>query len=261
MVRNLFLAAALVATASAFADSASDLALRNYAHNRVLDSTSEMTMTLTGKSGSERVRKLSSTTRLKADGVDNMRLLRFSYPADVSGTTTLLIENSGREDDLWIYLPALKKVRRLVSENKRDSFVGSDLSFGDILGHKPADWTFTQVGEETLDGTAATVLEAIPASPIIARNTGYSKRKLWIANDSAAALRIDYYDEAGQLLKTVTVGDIQLVDSARGKTQFMRIDAINLQSGHRTAMRFEQFKANAGVSAEVFSPLALTGEE
>lgn len=264
MLRKALAAALLLlASSTALADAALDLALRNYAHNRVLDSRSEITMTLSGKSGKERVRKLSATTKLKAEGGDNMRLLRFHFPADVSGTTTLLIENSGRDDDLWIYLPALKKVRRLVSENKRDSFVGSDLSFGDILGHKPSDWTFKLIGEASLDGVATTQLEALPATPLIARNTGYSKRLLWIAPDSAVSLRVDYYDEAGQLLKTVTASDIQTVDSARHLSQFMRIEASNVQSGQRTVMQFEHFKANVGVTAELFSPLAiaLSGDE
>jgi outer membrane lipoprotein-sorting protein len=218
-------------------------------------------MTLTSKAGETRVRKLTSTTKLKADSGDNMRLLSFSFPDDVRGTTTLLIEQTGRDDDLWIYLPALKKVRRLVSQNKRDSFVGSDLSFGDILGHKPADWNFKLIGDDSLDGKPVSILEATPKTPEIARNTGYSLRKLWLARDTAAALRTDYWDEAGQLLKTVTVSDIRVVDATRNKTQYLRLEATNVQSGRRTLMVFENFKANAGVSVELYSPLAIALDE
>ncbi|MDB5967917.1 MAG: exporters of the superfamily-like protein [Hydrocarboniphaga sp.] len=257
-IRRLVLfSIALSWSASVFAETADELAQRNYQHNRVLDSTADLTMTLANKAGDQRVRKLRSTTKLKADGIDNMRLLTFSYPADVKGTTTLLVEQTGRDDDMWIYLPALKKVRRLVAQNKRDSFVGSDLSFGDILGHKPQDWTFKKVGEEMLDGVATAVIEATPKNSEVARNTGYSLRKLWLAADTAVALRTDYFDEAGQALKTVTVSDVRAVDGAPGKTQFMRIEASNQQSGSRTTMSFDGYKASVGISADVFSPLAL----
>lgn len=87
-----------------------------------------------------------------------------------------MIEQSDADDDMWIYLPALKKTRRLVSDNKRDSFVGSDLTFGDLIGHKPADWTSTLLREETLDGKAVYVIESLPKDEAVKSQTGYSKR-------------------------------------------------------------------------------------
>ena len=109
------------------------------------------------------MRKFSSRTKLKENGVDTMRMTRFSSPADVKNTVSLLIENAEGDDDIWIYLPALKKVRRLVAANKRDAFVGTDFSYGDMIGHKVDDWQHTIAGEETIDGRATWIVESTPA--------------------------------------------------------------------------------------------------
>src|SRR2546423_9149621 len=87
-------------------------------------------------------------TKLIAGTTDNMRFVNFKSPADVRGTKTLLIEHSGKDDDIWIYLPALKKVRRLVSSNKKDSFVGTDFTYEDVIGQKVEDWNHSLVKEE-----------------------------------------------------------------------------------------------------------------
>jgi outer membrane lipoprotein-sorting protein len=168
--------------------------------SKVVDARSELTMTLSNADGEQRVRKLVTMTKLKPDGVNNMRVLRFLAPADIKGTVTLLIEQSGVDDDMWIYLPALKKTRRLVSDNKRDSFIGSDLTFGDLIGHKPADWTSTLLREESLDGKAVYVIESLPKDEAIKNQTSYSKRLLWIDKNNFTALKTDYWDETGQLL-------------------------------------------------------------
>ena len=75
------------------------------------------------------------------DGLANRRVIRFLAPGDVRNTTTLLLENPGKDDEIWVYLPAMKKARRLASNNKKNSFVGTDLSFGDLVGHRAKDWS------------------------------------------------------------------------------------------------------------------------
>ena len=120
------------------------------------------TLGLTNKAGKQRVRKTIGTSKLQGNGIDNMRMTRFLEPADVKGTVSLLIEHSEKDDDIWIYLPSVKKVRRLVSSNKRDSFVGTDFSYGDIIGHKVNEWTHTLVKEEAVDGKPCYVIESVP---------------------------------------------------------------------------------------------------
>jgi outer membrane lipoprotein-sorting protein len=229
--------------------------------SKVVDARSELTMTLSNADGEQRVRKLVTMTKLKPDGINNMRVLRFLAPADIKGTVTLLIEQSGTDDDMWIYLPALKKTRRLVSDNKRDSFIGSDLTFGDLIGHKPADWTSTLLREETLDGKVVYVIESLPKDEAVKSHTGYSKRLLWIDKNNFTALKTDYWDETGQLLKTIHVSDVRLVDVDRAKWQFMELEAENHQSGHKTVLHFDEYRPNQSLADDLFTPRTLETDQ
>src|SRR5206468_9786935 len=131
------------------------------------------------QTGQERVRKTFGTSKLQPNGIDNRRMVRFLSPPDVKGTVTLLVEHSDTDDDIWIYLPALKKVRRLVASNKKDSFVGTDFSYGDVIGYKVEEWNHKLRGEENVAGRDCYVVESTPRSPQIAANTGCLERIAW----------------------------------------------------------------------------------
>src|SRR5262245_30239495 len=131
----------LVAAAAFAADpDPTELMRKNFTVGKPRDSRGDVTMTLINESGTKRVRQTTSLTKLLPNGVDQRRMVRFLSPADVKGTATLMIEHSDGDDDIWIYLPALHKVRRLVANNKKDSFVGTDFSYSDIIGHRVDDW-------------------------------------------------------------------------------------------------------------------------
>lgn len=226
---------------------------KNFLISKVQDSVSDATFTLINKTGQERVRKTFGTTKLQGNGTDNMRMTRFLSPPDVKGTVSLLIEHADKDDDIWIYLPALKKVRRLVSNNKKDSFVGTDFSYADVIGYKVGEWSYKLLKEEPVDGQACYVIEALPKSDTVKSNNGYSKRVSWLRKDNLMAVKVDYWDEAGQMLKTSTFTDIQLVDPKLGKWQAMRLEASNVQTGHRTVIKFDNFKVNQQVKDEFFT--------
>lgn len=221
--------------------------------SKVLDSTSDATFTLINKTGQERVRKTFGVTKLQTNGVDDMRMTRFMAPADIKGTVSLLKEHSAGDDDIWIYLPALKKVRRLVSSNKKDSFVGTDFSYGDVIGHKTAEWNYKLLREESEDGMACYVIEATPKSDAVRDNSGYAKRVLWVRKDNFFAIKGELWDEAAQPVKTFHMTELQEVDPVRHKWQAMRLKAKNLQTGHQTVIHFENFKVNQKVRDEFFT--------
>jgi predicted RND superfamily exporter protein/outer membrane lipoprotein-sorting protein len=229
-----------------------DIMAKNAMVSKVVDSTFNATFTLINKDGQERIRKTYGTTKLAGNGTDNMRMTRFLAPADVKGTVSLLMEHSEKNDDIWIYLPALKKVRRLVASNKKDSFVGTDFSNADVLG-KDSDWKYKLLREEVQDGQACYVVEALPKSETVKTNTGYSRRVMWVRKDNLASVQGEYWDESGALLKTAKFTDIQLVDAKRGKWQAMRLEANNVQTGHRTIIRFENFKVNQHLEDDFFT--------
>ncbi|MGE5803384.1 MAG: outer membrane lipoprotein-sorting protein [Gemmatimonadota bacterium] len=234
-----------------------DIMTRNYMVNRVPDSEQDITITLINRSGQQRIRRQRGWTKLQTNGIDNRRLVRYESPADVAGTATLLVEHSDADDDIWIYLPALRKVRRLVSSNKKESFVGTDFSYGDVIGHRVKDWRHTLVGEESVDGQACLIIESTPVNGAVGEQSGYSRQRHWIRADNFVTVRIDFWDRAGEPLKRATYHDIRLVDSTRARWQAMRFEAENLQTGHRTIVEFDRFKANVGVADRQFAVGAL----
>ena len=234
---------------------------RSDASVKVLTARSELTMILSNADGEQRVRKLLGYTQLQADGVNNKRLLRFLAPADIKDTVTLLLEHSSGDDDMWIYLPALKKTRRLVSDNKRDSFVGSDLTFGDLLGHKPTDWKSTLLREESLNGQSVYVIESLPKDEAIKNQTGYSKRILWVDKNNFIPLKSEYWDDTGQFLKTIQVSDVRLVDVDHSKWQFMQLQAENKQNGHKTLSHFDDYQANLNLPDTLFTSHSLEQDQ
>ncbi len=252
-LRMLGLIAALTLPAAAWALTAIEIMDKNFMVGKYADSTSDTTMTLTNKSGQQRVRKTFGTSKLDANGIDNKRMTRFLEPTDVKGTVSLLVEHSDKDDDIWIYLPSVKKVRRLISSNKKDSFVGTDFSYGDVIGHKVKEWNHTIVKEEDVDGKPCYVIESTPKDATVKTNTGYSKRIGWIQKDNFVTVKAVAYDEAGELLKEAKYSHWKEVDTVKHKWQAGILEAKNLQTGHSTVITIDQFKVNNGVKDDFFT--------
>ena len=240
---------------------AAELMEKNYQASRLSSSVSEASFRLVSASGQERVRKTFGVTKLQSDGAANRRVIRFLAPSDVRNTTTLLVENPGRDDEIWVYLPALKKARRLASNNKKNSFVGTDLSFGDLVGHKAADWNHKILRADALGGVAVTVVESTPKTLEIAGESGYSKRVSWVSKENFVSLKVDFHDAGGALLKTLENSQLKLVDAALKKYQPMDIMVKNHQTGHATYLKMERFEANTPVAESYFAASYLEKEE
>jgi len=172
-----------------------------------------------------------------------------------------LVEHADRDDDMWVYLPALKKVRRLASSNKKDSFVGTDLSYGDVIGHKVRDWNYKLIGEQDAAGQRLYVIECIPKTTEVAANSGYSKRIHWINSESFVAEKSEFYDAQGQLLKTAISAEIRRMDDKKGRWQPMHVEVHQHQTGHTTVIEFNRFSVSQGVSDEFFSPRYMEKEK
>lgn len=237
--------------------TAEQLMRSNFLVDRVAGSHSNVTTRLRNKRGQERVRESTSTTRLQDNGIDNQRTVRFFAPADVKGSSILFIEHSRADDHIWIYLPALKKVRRLVAANKKDSFAGTDFSYGDVIGHAVDDWRHTLVGEDSVAGEPCYRVESVPVTDEIKETSGYSRRLSCISKARSTTLRTEMWDTEGLKLKEVEFGDFHNVDPARGKWVAMRATARNLQTGHSTELLFADYRVDPAVSAELFTTRAL----
>ena len=190
--------AAMLATATMSAQTLTGREIAEKVHNRPDGDTRycEMSLTLVNKNGSKRVRELKSFA--KDYGKDRKTIMFFLYPGDVKGTGFLTWEYDqiDRDDDKWLYLPAMKKTRRISgSSSKTDYFMGTDFTYDD-MGHRNTDEdTHTLLREETIDGQACWVLQSVP------NTTGeiYTRRVSWIRKDCLIPVRVEYYDKLDKL--------------------------------------------------------------
>ncbi|GBF51456.1 polyketide cyclase/dehydrase [Leptospira ryugenii] len=220
---------------------------------KVSGSVSESTFILTDKNGQERKRKTISYTKLANNGIDNTRSTKFLSPADAKGTGILLVENHNGEDDISLYLPALKKVRKIAAGGKKDSFVGTDFSYADVVGFKTDDWVYKNLGDTTISGKICYTIEATPKSEKTTFETGYSKRVLKIQKDNFITLAGEAYDENGDLIKKFAFSDYQLVEPNKNKWWSMKAEVQNVQTGHKTVILTENFKVEPELEDKYFS--------
>ena len=241
--------------------SGRDIMEKNFYAGKVQHLLNESTMTLTNDKGQQRVRKMRSASILQPNGIDSKLLIRFLFPGDVQGTGYLQIQHHDGEDDMWIYLPALKKVRRLVANNKKDSFVGSDFSYGDILLPVVDTYRHQLLRSEPIDGEDCYVVEMIPATEQIKKDYGYSKWIAWVRKTNFMEKKAEYYDASGRLLKTQVIPTVKEVDPKAHKWWAVRREVVNHQTGHRTELLFDVLDAGRQVSDDFFTTRYLEREK
>jgi Outer membrane lipoprotein-sorting protein len=188
--------------------------------------------------GQKRERELSMATKLFEGGKVEKRIYHFNAPADVKGTGILVFDNAERSDDIWVFLPALRKTRKIASAQQASSFMGSEFSYGDLNVPALDDFTYQLAPEETLAGEACYVVEAVPAKPEVAQAEGYSKKVYWVSKAKSVVMRGRYFDAGGKLIKELTTQDVVLLDKAkqryRARTMLMVNKLNNRQSTFET---------------------------
>ena len=238
--------------AQALAEGASalDIIKANDAQRKSRTEKVELTMKLINGKGKERIRTIAQATATDKDGNQKI-LLRFLSPSDVKGTGFLTHEASARDDDQWLFLPALKKVRRISAADRSDSFMGSDFSYEDIGSEEIDQNAYKLLREEKLEGQDCHVVEAVPAGKGKTAS-GYSKRELWIRKDNSVLARGRFYDKAGTLMKTLEAGDIKQVEGT-AKWRANRMEMANPNTGHKTVLTFGAFGIDKPLVDDVFS--------
>ncbi|MCF6171121.1 MAG: outer membrane lipoprotein-sorting protein [Bacteroidales bacterium] len=210
------------------------------------DQTSDLTMTLINKSGKERIRKIKQFTKDLGDVEKS--IMFFQSPADVKNTSFMswTYDDDSKSDDQWIYLPTLKKIKRISSDSKSDYFMGSDFTYDDLGDRKLDDDTHKLIGEETIDGVDYYVVESIPKD----EEYMYSKTKTWIRKDNFIGLKKEFYDEDEELLKILK---IKKFEDFSGILVITNSEMENVQKSHRTTMELKNVEINTGIPASKFS--------
>jgi hypothetical protein len=163
----------------------------------------------------------------------------FLSPTNVKGTAWLTYDYdaAGRADEQWIYLPAVRAVRRIPASERGASFLGSDFTHEDIRTEAQlplTDYRHDVVGEERIDGRRCYVVEAVPVSTAVAKELGYGRVRQWIDAETWMSRRGLYWDVTGNPLKEVTVQDVRQV---QGIWTAYRFEATTHRTGHRTILQ------------------------
>jgi outer membrane lipoprotein-sorting protein len=218
-------------------------------HNRAQDEKDQVIMTIISSRGEKRRREL--TTYFKAgEGDDDRTLVRFDAPADVKGTGLLTIEQ-GASDEQFLYLPELRKSKRIAGATKSQSFMGTDFSNYDMRTEDLTAHQYKKTGEETIDGRACHVVEATPKDDEAAESTGYSRRLMYVDKERWVVPKVEYYDRSAKLLKVLTTEGWKQHD---GLWRPMRVTMENKQEGSKTIIAFDKGREiNKGIADKVFS--------
>ncbi len=215
------------------------------------DFTANMVMTLNNRAGKTSRRVIRSKT-LEGKGDGDKSLSLFDEPADVKGTAMLTFSHGLKADDQWLYLPALKRVKRISSRNKSGPFMGSEFAFEDLGSQDVEKYKYKYLREEACgSGWKCHVIERTPAY----KYSGYTKQVTWIDTQEYRPVKVKFYDRKSALLKTL---------EATGFKQFLgrywrpsMMSMVNHQSGKSTILQFSNYKFKNGLSSRDFNKKSL----
>lgn len=254
-MKKLILLVLLLSTAMAFAQTLEEKGLEiaveaDKRDQGFADSSSQMIMTLKNANGDESIREMRSKT-LEVDGDGDKGLTIFDKPADIKGTAFLSFTHVLDADDQWLYLPALKRVKRISSKNKSGPFMGSEFAFEDLSSREVAKYTYLYIKDEAVNGEDAFVVEVRPNY----KYSGYTRSVVWISKEKYQPLKIVYYDRKNSLLKTMSVSGYK-----QYLGQYWRPDVMvmtNHQTKKETRLDFADYQFKTGLSQRDFNKSSL----
>lgn len=213
-------------------------------------------MVLKNKAGKESIREFKSMTLEELDpSIGDKSVIVFTKPRDVRGTALLTHSNiEPNDDNQWLFLPALKRVKRISSSNRTGKFVSSEFSYEDLGAEEINDNTYKWVedvacpGEETL--TCAKI-EITPKN----KKSGYSKRISYVDMEEYRTYRLEFYNRRGDLEKNLTFSDYREYLGSYWRAHVM--DMQNVQTGKSTTLQWDSYAFQTGMNANVFEPKSL----
>jgi hypothetical protein len=243
----------LIMSSASYAQDAKAISKRTIDITRVEAMEMTSTLTIYDARGRERVRQ--TVNAMKKFGNTTKTITRFTSPADVKGTGILVYDYEDKDDDMWIYLPALRKTRRIVSSEKGKSYMGSEFSNADMSTPRLDDFTYSLLRSENYEGKDCWKIEAIPVDDDIAGDNGFSRRISWVEKQTDFTLKNVFYDFEDVLFKEITLERYEEVDN--GKFMVREMEAVNLDNGRRSVMTIDQLQKGSDLTESSFSPSAL----
>ena len=243
-MRNIFIV--IVGISIMFGQSGYEITKTLDEKSKPKNMISKTTMVLTNSKGKTRNSVMISKT------MDNSRrqLIWFLEPKDDKGVSFLKIEHDDRDDEMRIWLPAFKRVRRISASKKGDSFMGSDLSYEDMTSRSLDENEYKRLDDETVNGRECFVIEVTPNASL---KSSYSKHKIWIVKDDLYIIKEESYDKREKLKKEKSFSYIKIDNY----DIMSKISVKDVQKDHKTDISFEQVQVDTDMSEKIFQEKSL----
>ena len=211
-----------------------------------VDGTAEMRMILRNAQGEESTRELR-IKNLEVEGDGDKSLSVFDAPKDIKGTALLSFTHALEPDDQWLYLPALKRVKRIASANKSGPFMGSEFAYEDLLSQEVAKYTYKWLRDEACGDLQCFVIERVP----VYENSGYTRQHVWIDQSEYRPMKVVFYDRKDSMLKTLEFNAYRRYLDKYWRSH--RQEMVNHQTGKSTTLAFDDFAFRVGLKARDFT--------
>lgn len=214
------------------------------------DSRVNLTMLLRNRQGEESLREMRSRT-LEVEGDGDKSMIIFDQPRDVKGTALLTFSHKVDVDDQWLYLPALKRVKRIASRNKSGPFMGSEFAYEDLASQEVEKYTYRFIKDDVVDGMPMFLIERDPVD----ENSGYRRQLLWLDKAEYRPMKIEFYDRKDSLLKTLQFRDYRQYLDRYWRAHSMYME--NHQTGKTTLLTWSQYEFRVGLKDSDFTKNSL----
>lgn len=221
------------------------------------DMKARVVMDLVSESGNKRTRSLTMLRKNDPKSKNQKYFMYFHEPGDVRRTAFLVWKYDERDDDRWMFIPAINAVRRIAANDSRSSFVGSDFSYEDVSGRDVSADTHTLLREDKVGDADCYVVQSVPKTAI-----DYTKKLSWIDKKSFLSRKEEYYDAQNQLARLFTADRIQVLASGVGDAKkeyptVVKRTMANVKSGHRTEVAFSSIEYDVGLEDGIFTERSL----
>ena len=220
---------------------------------RVAGTESIAKLAIVNEKGQERIRQMAVMTKLCDNGETEKKIIRFVAPADIKGTGFLTYDYNLLNDDKWIYLPALRKTRRIISSENAKSFMGSEFSYADMTLLNIDEFNYNLLGEEPVNGIDCYKIEIVPANSVVEDNNGFSKKISYIGKGDFVLRKSVYYDLFGEEHKILKVKSIVEVDKTNHKFRLKEIEITNIQNQRKSILINEKIQFSPDIPDDYFT--------
>jgi outer membrane lipoprotein-sorting protein len=215
-----------------------------------VNQTADVQMILTNKLGQNPSRAMKiKTLEVKTDGDKSLTI--FNSPRDVKGTAFLSFSHVKEDDDQWLYLPALRRVKRISSNNKSGPFMGSEFAYEDLSSQEVDKYTYKYIQEDIIDGNAGHIIERYPVD----KKSGYTKQIVYVDAKEWRVHKIQFYDRKSELLKVLEFKKYQKYPNKKWRAD--EFSMKNVQTGKSTLLKWSNYKFNQDISTRDFDKNAL----